>query len=324
MNYSIKITKIQEKDLPKNIEWRYKKSIHCGNRIDVVKMSNKPRCHIQNLPGRKYKRGYWNKDKEFVPEDSRIHNKQIKPKAKGENMRNERSLKKIFKDMNRLICANFTGKKNELFWTLTYSGELQTDDHVKIHKDFKNFWDRLKYAYPAYELAYISIVEPHESGNWHIHLLLKSLSRKTLFIDVDDMRRIWGNGNAHLETIKSDDIGSYFVAYFTNMEINPEDVATYSEHYEIETKNDKKYIKGLRLKFYPDNMQIYRYSRNITQPTVKMNDYIPNDYERTFINITNITDDETIKTNPKFNEITKAQKPTDSYTVIEQYKKRKK
>ena len=180
-------------------------------------------------------------------------------------MRNRRSLKRIFKDMRQKIAHNYQGGINELFVTLTYAE--QTNDPEKVHADFKAFWQRLKRAYKDKELGYISIVEPHGTGMFHIHLLLQEVNGEHLYIPFEDMARIWGQGAVKVERLETvDNIGAYFIAYFSNLEIPEDEVEKYASEGDIEERNGKKYIKGKRLDFYPDGMQIARSSRNMTRP----------------------------------------------------------
>lgn len=178
-------------------------------------------------------------------------------------MRNRRSLRQIFRTLRQLITDNFSGGDTDLFLTLTYAD--QHNDPNRIHNDLKRFWLRLKYKYPT--LKYIAIVEPHASGNFHIHMLLSDTTGQPLYIPYDELRDIWGLGMIEIERLDDvDHMGAYFVAYFTNMELSPDEVKIYAEQDDVEYKNGKAYIKGKRLDFYPEHMRIYRHSRNCTVP----------------------------------------------------------
>lgn len=188
-------------------------------------------------------------------------------RRKDEPMRNRRSLKRIFKDLRQKIAHNFSGGLNELFVTLTYRGEEQTNDPQKVHNDFKCFWQRLQRAYAKEQLSYISIVEPHGSGNFHIHLLLLARGVEHLYIPYDHMQSIWSHGNVKVERLEDvDHMGAYFIAYFSNLELDPDEVAKYESEGDVQEINGKKFIKGKRLDFYPDGMQIARSSRDIQRP----------------------------------------------------------
>lgn len=232
------------------------------NVLDVVLQSFKPACHIKRVSKELYMKGSYDVHGNFIT-DGEVH----EVKGKESPMRNRRSLKRIFKDLRQKIAHNFTGGLNELFVTLTYRGEEQTNDPKKVHKDFKNFWDRLKRAYAEADLSYIAIVEPHGTGRFHIHLLLRANAIEHLYIPFEEMTAIWGHGSAKVERLEEiDNMGAYFIAYFSNLELDPETAAKYEAADDVVEKNGKKYIKGKRLDFYPDGMQISRSSRDIAKP----------------------------------------------------------
>jgi hypothetical protein len=209
--------------------------------------------------------------KEVFISDGEVIEMQKKPDENGV-MRNKRSLRMIFKNLRQLINTNFTDDDSDrqLFITLTYKENMQDDKRLK--KDFEKFIKRLQYAYKENELAYISIVEPQGRGAWHVHLLLKTLNQPNLFIPHEDIERLWGHGATRTERLRADNLGSYFIAYLSNAELSDEKIALMEVSAEdIKEENGKKYLKGIRLKWYPDYMQIYRHSRNITKPSVSNN-----------------------------------------------------
>lgn len=228
---------------------------------DIVYTSYVPACHIKRVTKGYYLKGRYDNEGTFI-----TTGELFAVATKGEPMRNRRSLKKIFRDLRQLISHNCIGGAQELFITLTYAD--QTNDPEKIHRDFKGFWGRLKYYFPTYGLEYISVVEPHASGNFHIHVILQARCIDHLYIPNTVMEDIWGLGFTKTERLEDiDNIGAYVIAYMSDMEIPDE----YAEEYELEgdivEKDGKKYIKGLRLDFYPDGMQIARHSRGMTRPT---------------------------------------------------------
>ncbi len=267
-DYNTRTSACQVDKLPNNKEWRYSKTIDQLHVVDVIRTSFKPRCHIRKISKTEYLKGYYLPDKVFVS-TGEVY---TMPSKDGQQYRNRRSLRKIFKDLRYLINSNYVGGECELFVTLTYAD--QTNDGKQIHRDFGKFWERLKYRYRDHALKYISIVEPHESGNYHIHLLLQS--DKHLYIPNDVMESIWGLGYTKTERLDNvDNIGAYFVAYFTNMELSPEEADKYAAQNDITERNGKKYIKGRRLDFYPDHFKIYRYSANISKPTIHKDAILP-------------------------------------------------
>lgn len=271
--------------------------IQNDNVIDYVSLTFKPSCHIKRVSKDMYMKGRYVDESHFVHKHPELwealqaedyepgsitiddlyvyrleHDKYFATDGeihfvakKEEPMRNRRSLKRIFKDLRQKIAHNYQGGINELFVTLTYAE--QTNDPEKVHADFKAFWQRLKRAYRNKELGYISIVEPHGTGMFHIHLLLQEVNGEHLYIPFEEMARIWGLGAVTVERLETvDNIGAYFIAYFSNLEIPEGKLAEYEAQGDVEEKNGKKYIKGKRLDFYPDGMQIARSSRNMTRP----------------------------------------------------------
>ena len=207
---------------------------------------------------------------------------------------NADSFRKTMKRLRGIIKSNFFGQANELFITLTYRGELQTDDYKSINKDVKNFIQRLrrncassrkKRLYQSLpvsdEIEYINVLEPHESGNFHCHILIKFKDLKSVYIpnhvnwengigeSVDSpLRELWGMGNVSIKSLKgNDDIGAYLSAYMTDLEV-PDTYNKMNDRLvekEVEGKK-KKYIKGGRIAFYPTGMKLYSSSSGIVEP----------------------------------------------------------
>lgn len=226
-----------------------------------MRTSFKPACHIKKISKTEYMTGIYLPTGEFIS-DGEVY--EVAEKQEGQPMRNRRSLRQIFRTLRQLITANYTGGNSELFVTLTYAD--QHNDPKRLHEDIVLFWKRLKYRYPA--LKYIAIVEPHASGNFHIHMLLANTNGEELYIPDSEMRQMWGKGITTTERLDDvDHMGAYFVAYFTNMELSPDEIKVYAENDDVEYKNGKAYIKGRRLDFYPENMRIYRHSSNCEKPT---------------------------------------------------------
>ena len=242
---------------------KYQKITLQGARVaDVVKMTWVPKCNIRKISKNLYLKGWTDQNGNFI-----TTGEVFETKRKEQPMRNRRSLKRIFKELRALITHHYKGGINELFITLTYSPKCY--DGKQVHADFKAFWQRLKRAYKM-PLSYISIVEPHADGAFHIHLLVKTEEGVLLYIPNEKVAQIWGNGFTVTERLESvDNIGAYFIAYFSNLEIPEEDLDKYEG--DIEEKNGKKFIKGKRLDFYPDGMQIHRHSRDLQKPTSLVN-----------------------------------------------------
>lgn len=226
--------------------------------VDIVRTDFVPACHIKKVSKHEYMKGVYKADGSFLT-DGEVYTFAEKEFP----MRNRRSLRQIFRTLRQLITTNFKGGESELFLTLTYA--IQHNDPDQIYHDIDKFWKRLKYAYP--DLKYIAIVEPHASGMFHVHMLLSDTSGDPLFIPWERLVSLWGLGSIEVERLEDiDNVGAYFIAYFSNLELTPDEVKLYEAEGDVEMKNGKAYIKGKRLDFYPENMRIYRHSRNCDKP----------------------------------------------------------
>ncbi|TNU54635.1 rolling circle replication-associated protein, partial [Bacillus velezensis] len=183
----------------------------------------------------------------------------------------ENSLRKTFNRLRELINTNFTGSPQELFVTLTYRGELQTNDTKRVYEDFKNFMKRLKYKYKkTTTIDYINVLEPHATGNFHMHVLLRFNDLENIYIPNTELAKLWGNGFVTVQSLQGvDNIGAYLSAYLADIEI-PEDNAKMLEgHPDLVEKEvsgqKKKFMKGARLVFYPTGVNIYRKSKGIVE-----------------------------------------------------------
>lgn len=149
-------------------------------------------------------------------------------------------------NLRNLINNNFVGGKNELWITLTF-GKNKVYNPNELCLIFEKFMKRLRYELKDHKLDYIYVPEPHEKGDWHIHLLLKSNKHLTIFNK--DLRRIWGNGIVKVNRLQDiDNIGAYVSAYLINI------------------KDGDFTKKGARLNLYPAGHKIYRYSKGIEVP----------------------------------------------------------
>ena len=192
-----------------------------------------------------------------------------------------KSLRATFKKLRYLINNNFSGRKNELFVTLTYKENMQ--DTKRLYEDMKNFMKRLKYQFKnSTTVDYLSVVEPQQRGAWHVHMLLRFNDLNSIYIpnEFDDegnpvdapLYDMWGNGYVTIKSIKGiDNIGAYLTAYLADLELTPETlaVAFQSGHDVVEKEvNGKKkaFIKGGRLHMYPPGMNLFRKSKGIAYP----------------------------------------------------------
>jgi hypothetical protein len=90
------------------------------------------------------------------------------------------------------------------------------------------------------------------------------------YIPVLELKEMWSHGRVDIKTLKDvDNIGAYLSAYLADHQV-PDDYEPTSDKTEIIVKNvggeDKKFIKGGRLQFYPPGMRLYRKSKGIIYP----------------------------------------------------------
>lgn len=177
----------------------------------------------------------------------------IQVEHKEDRKGNISSLRRTISNLRDIINTNFEGGENELFITLTYAENMK--DTERLYRDFDKFYKKLKRRLRGHELLYVSAVEPQQRGSWHIHLLLKDLTSKILYIHNEEIEKMWGQGFTKTERLHHvDNVGAYLSAYLTNLKGE-------------ETK------KGQRLYLYPPGMNIYRCSRNVKRPIIVEKEY---------------------------------------------------
>lgn len=184
---------------------------------------------------------------------------------------NVNSLRQTFKKMRYLINYNFKGDANELFITLTFAKDSY--DEKMVSNDVKNFIKRLRYCYKAVStIDYINVVEPHQSGQFHSHVLLRFNDVKKIYIPVLELKEIWSHGRVDIKTLKNvDNIGAYLSAYLADIELSEKnEMRALQSGEKIVIKEvegeKKKFIKGGRLKYYPPGMNLFSTSRGIKYP----------------------------------------------------------
>ena len=166
-----------------------------------------------------------------------------------------RNMNRSFEKLRQLINANFTGKINERHITLTYAEKMTDFDKASI--DFKRFWEKLHYHYP--DLEFIRIIEPQQTGSWHIHALVKSKKYGNLSIPLEQIEKLWEHGFVSKRTtIGCDNVGAYFTALLKNLDVFEDDTKESTDKHCI--------VKNARLQFYPPNKRFYGYSKGIIQP----------------------------------------------------------
>ena len=111
-------------------------------------------------------------------------------------------LRKTFKNLKRTINSNFTGTDSEKHITLTFSA--QSIEPKLVHIEFKRWWRTMKKLFPT--LEYICILEPNSiQGNWHLHILVKSMNNESLDISQELLNRTWRHGFSKVTDIKNVD-----------------------------------------------------------------------------------------------------------------------
>jgi hypothetical protein len=246
-----------------------------ANHTKVTWMLRPTKCHIKTMPGGKYEVLSTGEVFEMTKSDSKLNH----------------NLRATFEHLRGLIRTNFTnGAQNQAFITLTYKVNMRNE--VTVKEDFKDFMRSLRRYLPDHQLEYISVIEPQARGAWHLHVMLKSTNQKDLWIDKEKLKDLWGRerGNAYIERLKSDDVGAYYVTYFTHLYENEQiKVSPLSPTFdeimsEVERTShnenarhdpdapdrmkllSKAKFKGQRLHFYPKGLKFYRCSRGIDRP----------------------------------------------------------
>ena len=128
---------------------------------------------------------------------------------------NLNTIRRSISNLRDLINNNFFGGSNELWITLTF-GEHKIYDSKELCSIFEKFIKRLRYKFKNIKLDYIYVPEPHQKGDWHIHLLLKANS--PLYIENSLLNKIWGHGFVKVNRLKDiTNIGAYVSAYLINI-----------------------------------------------------------------------------------------------------------
>jgi len=192
----------------------------------------------------------------------------------------EANIRRAMKKLKGIIRANFGyDLAKEAHVTLTYKGVMK--DKAKLQNDLEEWIRLLRYYYSEHKFDYVSVMEPHEHGGWHAHVMLKSDQPiwydKGGSINYNRVRELWrkanrtGAGNVDFAKLPEDvkDFGNYFAAYFTT--VIPMDIED-SGNREAIREASKAAKKGSRLKFYPANFKFYRCSASIVRPKTELDE----------------------------------------------------
>lgn len=217
-----------------------------GNTIEITSSNNHYVQSIVVLPQHQY----------LVIETGEIKVMDTKGMSRKDNLS---SIKRTMRQLRRLISANFSGGKDELWVTLTYSKNINAkhqDDTKIVYRDFKSFIRKVRSKIGKIE--YITVLEPQASGRWHMHVLFKTNDNSRLYVKNSVMEKLWGKGFTSTKRLSNrDNVAAYVMAYVTNLRID-------------NGMSKKRDIKGERIYLYPKGTKIYRRSKGIVDPkTIK-------------------------------------------------------
>lgn len=173
---------------------------------------------------------------------SKLERKQSRRKKEKMSLPKQKNLneKNAKKHLIRLVNTNFTDE--DLAVHLTYDNKNYPRSEEEARKDVANFIRRIKYYRRKNnlpELKYIAVIEYREPERGkqirlHHHIIMNDIDR-------DVVEQLWGKGRANADRLKADEY-----AY--------EGLARYIAK---DPKGSKRWTQ----------------SRNLKQPTVKVNDY---------------------------------------------------
>ncbi|HAT4299863.1 TPA: hypothetical protein I9063_003287, partial [Clostridium perfringens] len=122
--------------------------------------------------------------------------KESLPKQKNLNEKNSKDA------LRRTIECNFTCR--DWFATLGWTDEKRPKTEERMSKDLKNFFERLRRFLKRNnreELKYIYVIEYDENINLHIHMIINNV------VSIEELQKIWGNGNVDAKHLREDDLG---------------------------------------------------------------------------------------------------------------------
>lgn len=123
----------------------------------------------------------------------------------------EGNLRRATMRLTWLMNENF--RDGDYLVTLDYRKECRPEDAERTHKDFKNFFDRVKRRLKREGIEipkYIRVIEIGKKGAWHHHFVINE-------IPVEVIRECWAAGGIHIDPLYTDGnyrrIAEYFVKY---------------------------------------------------------------------------------------------------------------
>lgn len=260
----MKVTKLKE--FPRIDESCRVKVCYTGTKIEVVYSSSENNSPVMRK---------WNADQMVNTKTGEL----IDCNRSGWRSESLYGVRTTLAMLRRIINLNVPIPEKARWLTLTYAEHMT--DTVRLKKDSNNFYKRLDYYCEKKSIPmpdYITVVEPQESGSWHLHIIL-IWKVKAPFIEQAEYVRLWGLGSrVWITAIRKDvdNIGAYFSAYLANIpaddlikkgQISDTDPRLVEcETYEGKKMVPKKVLKGARLALYPSGINIYRTSRGIVIP----------------------------------------------------------
>lgn len=159
----------------------------------------------------------------------------------------DRSVKRAFNNLKKLINCNYETPENVRFLTLTYAENMT--DNARISDDWRRFLRRCKRCYGAFRWLYVK--EQQSRGAWHLHCLF-FFDSPAPWMDNSEVADMWGLGFVRVEAVRGDvnNLGNYLSAYMTD------------------DKETGK--KGARLKNYEAGIRLYNCSRDCLRPVVRV------------------------------------------------------
>lgn len=183
---------------------------------------------------------------------------------------NESTFYRTKRELNWLILNSFEGKDNELFITLTYKNQMY--NYEKLGKDFRIFMRRLsRHFKEEVTFDYIVVRDPHLSGSWHMHVLMKYSTNIDCTVLPTSNREWselitekWKKGIAHIAPITEvNQLAAYLTRHLMDISVddNGEEIEMFAD-----SLSSKSLAKNKRLELYPLHFKIYSYSKRVEKP----------------------------------------------------------
>jgi hypothetical protein len=195
--------------------------------------------------------------------------KQSTPLERAE--KRQRATLRTYTRLLQTIRVNFKEQsKKQMHIILTFGTDAGASDwsayeaSFSLYKCFDAFYRRFKRVYGDFE--YILVPETHQTGLWHLHLLL--LSKQTIHLDYKQVATLWEYGSVYITAVRASLMSKYLVKMYHKMQptyLEPgyiEDIVR--EH--LDAKATSCYLSR------PYRMRLYRCSKGIKPPQVY---YVP-------------------------------------------------